>query len=131
MSYLSIQNATFWLFLKNFWTFSSKKSLVIAPIVVQLGLNSMNPTAVGSSECERGFSIMNHIRTKRRARLSADTIDALMRIREGIIQKIILFLNYAYNLWCWGYLYLFHDYPSLISNLEITLQFTTNSHMHC
>ena len=36
---------------------------------------------IGSSECERGFSIMNHIRTKRRARLSEETIDALMRIR--------------------------------------------------
>ena len=36
---------------------------------------------IGSAEAERGFSIMNHIRTKRRASLHGTTIQSLMRIR--------------------------------------------------
>ena len=56
---------------------------------------------IGSSECERGFSIMNHIRTKRRSRLAGDTIDSLMRIRDGssiIIHKNHLCFNWSYHL---------------------------------
>ena len=56
---------------------------------------------IGSSECERGFSIMNHIRTKRRSRLGGDTIDSLMRIRDGssiIIHKNHLCFNWSYHL---------------------------------
>ena len=36
---------------------------------------------IGSADAERGFSIMNHIRTNRRASLAPETIDAMMRIR--------------------------------------------------
>ena len=36
---------------------------------------------IGSAEAERGFSIMNHIRTKRRSKLLGTTIESMMRIR--------------------------------------------------
>ena len=36
---------------------------------------------VGSVEAERGFSIMNHIKYKRRGSLTAETLDHLMRVR--------------------------------------------------
>jgi len=36
---------------------------------------------IGSADAERGFSIMNHIRTNRRASIKPATLDAIMRIR--------------------------------------------------
>lgn len=36
---------------------------------------------ISSADAERGFSIMNHMRTSRRARLEGTSLDALMRIR--------------------------------------------------
>merc|ERR1719356_717804 len=36
---------------------------------------------VGSSEAERGFSILNQIRTKRRSQYTAETLEGIMRIR--------------------------------------------------
>ena len=36
---------------------------------------------IGSAEAERGFSIMNHVRTKRRSKLLGSTIENIMRIR--------------------------------------------------
>lgn len=36
---------------------------------------------VGSADAERGFSIMNHIRNKRRKSLTSEHLDALMRVR--------------------------------------------------
>lgn len=36
---------------------------------------------IASADAERGFSIMNHIRTSRRSRLGPESLDALMRVR--------------------------------------------------
>lgn len=36
---------------------------------------------ISSADAERGFSIMNHIRTSRTARLEGVSLDALMRLR--------------------------------------------------
>ena len=56
--------------------------------------------ATGSAECERSFSIMNHIRNKRRSRLAPDLLDALMKIRLNGVDELDSWPANEYaNLW--------------------------------
>ena len=52
---------------------------------------------IGSADCERAFSILFHIRSKRRSTLAPDTIQNLMRIRLNGPKNIQKFpaLEYA------------------------------------
>jgi hypothetical protein len=52
---------------------------------------------IGSADAERAFSILNHIRTKRRSSLTGKTINNLMRIRMNGPRKLEKFsaLKYA------------------------------------
>ena len=55
---------------------------------------------MGSADAERGFSIMNHVRTSRRSRLTPHHLDDIMRIRINGPKNIKQFpaSHYA-NLW--------------------------------
>lgn len=65
----------------SFWRFYLKESSSLRiPVMKRLLYISLS-LPLGSSECERGFSIMNHIKTKRRNRMGLDLLDSLMRIR--------------------------------------------------
>jgi len=80
---------TFWTQLLNIpevaWT--SKTILLIQTILV---------LPIGSADAERGFSVMNHIRTSRRSRLTPDYLDGLMRIRINGPNKIEQFPSIRY-----------------------------------
>jgi hypothetical protein len=58
---------------------------------------------IGSADAERGFSIMNHIRTNRRASIKSATLDAMMRIRINGPDKLEQFDAQKYSkLWVAG-----------------------------
>ena len=54
-------------------------------------------TPIGSADAERAFSTLFHIRSKRRARLSAEHLESYLRIRMNGPKDIRQFasLNYA------------------------------------
>jgi hypothetical protein len=48
---------------------------------IKLLIETVLVLPIGSADAERSFSIMNHIRNKRRSRLSDEAMDALIRVR--------------------------------------------------
>lgn len=68
------QTAKFWSEALNMPDIGWKES-------VEKLVKTMLVLTTGSSEAERGFSIMNHIKYDRRSRLSPDNLESLMRIR--------------------------------------------------
>jgi hypothetical protein len=48
---------------------------------IKLLIETVLVLPIGSADAERSFSLMNHIRTKRRSRLSDEATEALLRIR--------------------------------------------------
>ena len=53
---------------------------------------------IGSADAERGFSIMNHIRTSRRSRLSPSTLDSLIRVRLNGPNELDKFKAFKYSM---------------------------------
>ena len=52
-----------------------------------------------SADCERGFSLMNHIKTASRNRLEVAHLDQLMRIKSRQEANIAINLDKVYNHW--------------------------------
>lgn len=54
---------------------------------------------IGSSEAERGFSVMNHIKNKRRSKLIPSHMQDIMRIRLNGVNELEKFpaTKYAYE----------------------------------
>lgn len=64
---------------------------------VKLLIQTILVLPIGNAEAERGFSIMNHIRTSRRSLLQPTTLDALMRVRINGPDQIEQFKAYKYT----------------------------------
>ena len=67
----------------SFWRFYLIESAELPIPVIRRIILKVLSIPIGSSEAERGFSIMNHIKTKRRSSLSAPYLEAMMRIRNN------------------------------------------------
>ena len=52
-----------------------------------------------SADCERGFSLMNNIKTKGRNRLGAEHLDQLMRIKSHLAYGKEVNLDAVYSRW--------------------------------
>jgi hypothetical protein len=52
-----------------------------------------------SADCERGFSLMNQIKTKARNRLEVDHLDNIMRIKFYLVSGNIVNLDHVYTFW--------------------------------
>lgn len=52
-----------------------------------------------SAECERGFSLMNQIKTASRNRLKVDHLDQLMRIKSKLQANEAINLDNVYKHW--------------------------------
>lgn len=52
-----------------------------------------------SADCERGFSLMNHIKTESRNRLEVAHSDQLMRIKSKLEADGAINLDKVYNHW--------------------------------
>ena len=78
-----------------FWHHYMQKSLV--PQSVSDIVRKVLVTPIGSADAERAFSTLFHIRSKRRARLSAEHLESYLRIRMNGPKDIRQFasLNYA------------------------------------
>lgn len=64
-----------------FWSILLKDPSIAWQTNTKKLINTILVLPVGSAEAERGFSIMNYIKSKRRARLLPETLDHIMRIR--------------------------------------------------
>ena len=52
-----------------------------------------------TADCERGFSLMNHIKTESRNRLEVAHLDQLMRIKSKLEADEAINLDKVYNHW--------------------------------
>ena len=52
-----------------------------------------------SSDCERGFSLMNAIKTKSRNRIEVNHLECLMRIKSHILSQKVIDLDNVYQYW--------------------------------
>ncbi|KII60482.1 hypothetical protein RF11_08410 [Thelohanellus kitauei] len=79
---------------------------VVAYVIRDEDLKELSPLIdiygtfqASSADCERGFSLMNSIKTKSRNRLQANHMDNLMRIKFYISFGNILDLDAIYSCW--------------------------------
>lgn len=70
-----------------FWAQFSKSDIAWTEKTRQL-INTILVLPIGSADAERGFSIMNHIKTSRRTRLTSSHLNDIMRIRINGIDEV-------------------------------------------
>ncbi len=82
-----------------FWShYLKKQDFIISPNIRKI-IQGVLVTPIGSADAERGFSVMNHVRTKRRSRLNGDTLDAILRIRINGPKELSKFDAPSYARW--------------------------------
>jgi hypothetical protein len=86
--------------LVDFWTRQLKnKEFILSPLL-RIIIEGVLTLPIGSAQCERGFSIMNYVKDKKRARLNSKTIEDLIRIKENGV-KVLKKFNAAYYAQAW------------------------------
>lgn len=71
-----------------FWShFLNEEGIVWTPRTQKL-IRTILVLPIGSAEAERGFSVMNHIKNKRRARLTPAHMQDIMRIRLNGVDEL-------------------------------------------
>ena len=73
---------------RNFWAvYLTRDDFEIGPAIRRL-LQVTLSLPIGSADAERAFSVLAHIRNKRRSRLKPTSVDALIRIRMNGSKKL-------------------------------------------
>ena len=78
----------------HFWYHYMKNEKV--PTNVKDMVHRVLSIPIGSSDCERAFSILFHIRSKRRNKLGEDTLENMLRIRLNGPKTINQFASLEY-----------------------------------
>lgn len=80
----------------SFWAHYLKSSSVTWTDKTRLLIQTILVLPIGSAEAERGFSVMNHIQSSRRSRLTNNHLNDLMRIRINAPDKLEEFVPSKY-----------------------------------
>ncbi len=76
---------------KNFWTYYLENNYIELKDDIRKLIRSVLVTPIGSADAERGFSVLFHVRQKRRSRLTAKNLDNILRLRLNGCKDIALF----------------------------------------